>query len=143
MFKRKQREVVVDGDISVDDLRRIVQELDARQPITDEYEARTAHLGRNANGNQKGHLDGWLSQYDGPGAYDRKNPSSSGRSFYNHFRCAPGLLWLAEALGEDPQVLQVAVAAIDAAGPNPSSECAAFRRVVPWARIVELVSAHH
>jgi hypothetical protein len=78
MFRRKKRDVVVDGDISVDDLRRIVQQLDARQPITDEYEARTAHLGRNANGDQKSHLDGWLSEYNGPGAYDRRNPSNSG-----------------------------------------------------------------
>lgn len=140
MFRRKTQPVV-DGDISVDALRNIVQSLDERQPITDEYEARTASRGRYANSKQKAHLDGWLSEYDGPGAYSRKNPSTSGKTFYNHFRCAPGLLWLAEALGEDPMVLREAVAAIDAAGHNPSSECAAFRRAVPWSRIIALVEA--
>jgi hypothetical protein len=49
---------------------------------------------------QKEHWLGWLSEYDGPGAYSRK--SWSGRSaeyVYNHINCPPMLLWLAEAAG--------------------------------------------
>ncbi|WFN94108.1 hypothetical protein [Gordonia sihwensis] len=139
MFNRRDR--VAEGDISTVALRKLVQKLDARQPLTDEYEARTAAAGRNSNGNQKAHLDGWLGEYGSPGYYGRKSPSNSGKAFYNHFRCAPGLMWLAEGLGEDPVVLRQAIARVDGAFGNPSSEAAAFRAVVPWSRIVELVEA--
>ena len=80
-----------------------------------------------------------MSTRNAPGAYNRAHPSTSSKHFYNHFRCAAGLVWLAEALGEDELVLRAGVEAIRSAGPNPSSQCAAFRRVVPWARIVELL----
>ena len=125
-------------DIPVDVLRKIIRRLPEDQPVTDEFEfgAGTAWYR-----SQREHLDGWLSQYNGPGAYNRKKPSTSSRQFYNHFRCAAGLLWLAEALGEDPAVLRSAVKSVRAAGKNPSSQCAAFRRAVPWSRIVELVEA--
>ncbi|MFT3714786.1 MAG: hypothetical protein QM774_02235 [Gordonia sp. (in: high G+C Gram-positive bacteria)] len=139
MFKRKKRPEVRTGDITVDDLRSLVKELPAAQPITDEYEARTADLRRGFSGRQKEHLLGWLDEYNTSGAYGRKNPSTSGKAFYNHFRCEPGLLWLAEALGEDAGVLRAAVRRVEENGPNPSSECGAFRRDVPWARIVELI----
>lgn len=139
MFRRARKTIVVDGDVSTVDLRKIVGSLDLRQPVTDEYERRTSAAGRNANGNQKAHLDGWLAGYNSPGAYNRKNPSSSGKAFYNHFRCAPGLMWLAEALGEDPEVLRAATARVDESFGNPSSEAAAFRAVVPWRRIISLI----
>jgi len=51
------------------------------------------------------------------------------------------LLWLAEALGEERDVLERAIAAIRAAGPNRSSQCAAFRKVLPWSRIESLIEA--
>ncbi|MGP3707156.1 hypothetical protein, partial [Gordonia paraffinivorans] len=61
------------------------------------------------------------------------------KHFYNHLRCAAGLIWLAEALGEEVEVLNSGVEAVRNAGRNPSSQCAAFRRVVPWSRILDLV----
>lgn len=54
---------------------------------------------------QKEQLLGWLGEYDGPGAYARKNPGRDARFFYNDLRCVEGLIWRAEALGEDPQLL--------------------------------------
>ncbi|WP_163376953.1 hypothetical protein [Dietzia sp. Alg238-R159] len=50
---------------------------------------------------------------------------------------------MAEALGEEPEVVTSAVAAADAAGPNFTSQCAAIRRVVPWSRIEELIGLQH
>lgn len=126
-------------DIHVNDLRRLILRLPERQPLTDDYEAeRTVSVWYRS---QQEHLAGWLEEYNGPGAYNRKNPSISSKHFYNHLRCAPGLMWLAEALGEDPEVLRAGISDVRAAGPNPSSQCAAFRRSVPWPRIVELVEA--
>lgn len=88
---------------------------------------------------QKQHLEGWLAEYNGPGAYNRTTHDGTARDSYQRFRCVAGLLWLAEALGESPDVLRSAVADIDAAGANLSSQCAAFRRAVPWERIEDLL----
>jgi hypothetical protein len=139
MFRRSV--AIVDGDISVSDLRRVVKQLDTEQPLTDAYEMRTVGRGSGTYANQRQHLIGWLGEYNSTGYYNRKNPSTSGKTFYNHFRCAAGLVWLAEALGEDQEVLAGAIAVIEAGSSNPSSECAAFRRAVSWDRIVELVAA--
>lgn len=130
--------IVVDGDVHVDDLRALVESLPAAQPVTDQFER--DHPASTRYKDQREHLLGWLGEYNGPGAYGRKNPSTSGKHFYNHFRCAPGLLWLAEALGETEATLRCGVSRIEAAGRNPSSQCAAFRAEVPWSRIVDLVA---
>ncbi|WP_232715209.1 hypothetical protein [Gordonia metallireducens] len=134
---QRPKPVINDGDISVLALRDIVLRLPTAQPITDAFEA--GGNGRAWYTSQQEHLAGWLYGYNGPGAYNRANPSTSSKSFYNRFRCAAGLLWLAEALGEDEIQLRNGVNAIRNAGSNPSSQCGAFRKVVPWTRILELV----
>jgi hypothetical protein len=85
------------------------------------------------------HVTRWLEEYGGPGAYKRKTSGLDGRSFWNHFLCAPGLLWVAEALREDPETVQ---SAADAASvkTNVSSQCAAIRAIIPWKRIAELAT---
>ena len=89
---------------------------------------------------QREHLIGWFSQLAGPGAYDRKSKNLGAKHGYNHFQCAPGLLWLAEALGEDPSIVQRAAAEAGGIG-RPAAQCAAIRRIIPWQRIAELVSS--
>lgn len=118
---------------------RVVARLDPRQLLTDGFEGRpdTSHT---RYGSQREHLLGWLTEYGGPGAYRRKNPGRDARFFYSHFRCAPGLLYLAEALGEERDALRKAITAVESAPANPSSQCAAFRRHVPWTRIEELIA---
>lgn len=61
------------------------------------------------------------------------------RAAYNHLQCAPALLWLAEALGEDPAVINRAIDAVGAVARNGASQCGAVRREVPWGRIEQLV----
>lgn len=124
--------------MEISELRKTIARLPPRQPLTDAFECYPDTSSQRFS-SQKEHLLGWLAGYDGPGAYNRKNPGKDARFFYTHFRCAPGLLWLAEALGEDPATLADGIEQVKAARPNPSSQCAAFRRVVPWERIAELV----
>lgn len=82
---------------------------------------------------QREHLVGWLSDYQGPGAYSRKGgPNRDARFFWSHFQCAPGLFWLAEAAGVDRSLLEKAATASCNAGKYAAAQCAAFRRVVPW-----------
>lgn len=119
------------------ELRTIVGRLPEKLPLTDSFD-----VGRDRSlrwySSQREHLLGWLGEYDTPGAYGRKNPGQDAKFFYNHFRCAPGLLWLAEALGEHDEILKFAIRDMKDANLNPSSQCAAFRRAVPWDRIAEL-----
>ncbi len=94
---------------------------------------------------QKQHLTGWLKEYDGPGYYGRSRWTRSAEFVYNHFHCAPGLLWLAEAAGAPRFALVKGKAAVLEAGrnvgPNSAAGAAALRRVLPWAMVEALLRA--
>ncbi|MBQ7806350.1 hypothetical protein [Rhodococcus sp. (in: high G+C Gram-positive bacteria)] len=126
--------------MGITDLLAVMGRLSSAQPLTEAYE-----VGFAAHGvwysSQKEHLLGFWGEYNTPGAYNRKHTDRDAKFAYNHLRCPPGLLWLAEALGEERAVLERGIDAIKAAGPNLSSQCAAFRKVVPWSRIESLIEA--
>ncbi|MGC0366588.1 hypothetical protein ABH922_004572 [Rhodococcus sp. 27YEA15] len=126
--------------MEVAELLAVIEKLPAEQPVTDEFEGRGT-AGTVWYSSQKQHLLGFWGEYNTPGTYNRKYTTHDAKFAYNHLRCAPGLLWLAEALGEDRAVLERGVEAIVAAGPNGSSRCAAFRMVVPWSRIESLIDS--
>ncbi|MCK0517649.1 hypothetical protein [Williamsia sp. DF01-3] len=130
--------------MSAEQLRKIVVSLSERCPVTDDYERRHnlgAFGGHVWYKSQKEHVEGWLGQYNSPGFYNRQSFDRDARFFYTHFKCAAGLLWLAEALGEDPKTVGRAVSAVEAAGKNPASQCGALRRIISWQRIEELIEA--
>ncbi len=73
-------------------------------PITDSFEGALRKRERWGTKpvwyvSQKQHWLGWLSEYDSPGYYGRKNRGQSAGFAYNHIMCPPMLLWLAEASG--------------------------------------------
>jgi len=123
----------------------VIKRLPAAQPITDAYEIEMYGPGPYDvwYSSQKEHLVGWLSEIDGPGYYNRQSRDWKAKDSYTHFQCAEGLLWLAEALGENPVTLRAAVEAMKAAPPRGGSQCAALRRVIPWSRIEELLRTQH
>lgn len=105
-------------------------------PIALEYEAK--HLPRRGWWkHQREHLCNWFYELDTPGAYGRKSRNTAARGAYNRFQCAPGLLWLAEALGESTAVVRAAAEAAGGVG-RPATQCAAIRKVIPWRRIEQL-----
>jgi hypothetical protein len=115
---------------------RILLKADAHHPISDVYER--DHLpGKHWWSSQQEHLVAWLNEVDGPGAYDRVSRGLGARHAYMHFQCAPGLLWIAEALGENSVVVQHAAEVAAGVG-RPGTQCAAIRRVIPWERIETL-----
>lgn len=138
MVDRVTRDSAAPLDMTGKQFAEILRRLEPHLPISDKYER--DHLpGTHWWSSQREHLVGWLTELDGPGAYDRKSRGLGARHAYNHFQCAPGLLWIAEALGEDPDV--VAMAASEAQGSGrPASQCAAIRRTIPWERIAELAA---
>lgn len=133
--------------MKITDLLLVIDSLPAQQPLTDAYEkdcpAGSSQLRETWYAHQKEHLQGWLGEYGGPGAYGRACGSDDAKTFYNRFQCAPGLIWLAEALGEEPNVVREGIEAVRGAGPRLASQTGAFRAVVPWQRIEELAATRH
>ena len=90
---------------------------------------------------QKIHMISWLEwqTHTYKGAYGREKPNESARTMYNRFMNPGGLCWLADALGENEAVLmQATEAAKEAEKKEVRARCKAFRKVIPWERIMEL-----
>lgn len=85
---------------------------------------------------QKEHWLGWLSEYNGPGAYGRSEQSPRTAEYaYNHIQCAPMLFWLAEALDAKEHSLSAGFDAVLETPGNGARQCAALRRCIPWPEI--------
>ena len=118
------------------DLRRVIVLLDPSGPIHQKLDVDLATgKSRAWYTSQREHLLGWLAEYPGPGAYGRANSDRSAAFVYNHFQCAPGLAWLAEAAGIDAALVSAGCDAARAAGRCSAAQCGAFRRVVSWALV--------
>lgn len=86
---------------------------------------------------QKDHWLGWLDPTAGTGSYPRRTGNNvSARTVYNRIG-EPGMLWwLARAARVDQRLLDEANATMDPQKPL-SSQCAEFRRLVPWRTLAE------
>lgn len=128
--------------LSAKDFARILNRRRANYPTSDAYPPAPAPWAGTWYSSQKEHVVGWLNELDGPGAYGRKTRGLGAKHMYTHFQCAPGLLWVAEALGESAEVVRLAAdnaADVWTGGGRAASECAAIRRIIPWSRIAELL----
>jgi hypothetical protein len=110
-------------------LRRRIRHLPEAGPLSD---ALTVRLLRGKSPkdrcyryDQKEHWLGWL------GDYDRNRTAEFA---YNHIRCAPMLLWLAEASRMPKAVLRRAFKGAVSAR-SGSSACVSLRKVIPWSKI--------
>ena len=124
-------------DITVTKLAVVFELLDPLPPVTVELSPPTKR-----RPNQKAHMYWWfLSQKtEGNGGYSRIIENQSSQRTYNRLQTVPGMLWIAEALGEDEKKLREAFAASEAFEKrDPGKRCAAFRELIPWARIAELL----
>jgi hypothetical protein len=121
-------------------LIREIRKLKPQLRVTVEFERALFKRGfqdgsRGAYASQKEHWLGWLSEYDGPGFYDRKNaPPQAAKTIYNRIVCPPMLLWLAEASGIEKRTLSKAERAA-LYGKTFMAQSAAIRRIIPWENI--------
>lgn len=126
-------------DIDVMAFARYLSFLEPMPPIT-----KTLDQWGSSYPSQKIHVCDWLSHQSmegGKGAYSRAKANCSAKAMYNRFLNPGGLLWIAEALGEGERVLRAAVeAAIRAEAVDYRARCKAFRSVLPWGRIMELLA---
>lgn len=93
--------------------------------------------GYNQYTTQKDHWLGWLNPAAGTGSYPRRTGGHvSAKTVYNRIGEPKMLWWLATAAGVDQGLLDEAKARVDTQKPL-SSQCADFRKVVPWRTLVE------
>jgi hypothetical protein len=115
-----------------------IKKLKAKPLAAAQYERELVARGIwSANGvwytSQKEHWLGWLSEYDGPGAYDRKTWRGRSAEFvYNHIQSPSMLVWLAEAVGVSKAKLQLARRSALSGPHNKASHCAMLRAIIPW-----------
>jgi hypothetical protein len=132
-------------DFHVDEFVQLLSAQVADQPMTTAFEdawARAMQKSASDSGrwrhNQKEHVLTWFASQvtRGGGAYSRQTPNTSARTTYNRLMNPAMILWIAEALGEDTEVVQEAG---EKALAVPSrSRAGAARKVLPWSRIVAL-----
>ena len=91
---------------------------------------------------QKAHVFGWFADQDtlGYGAYSRQQGNTSVRRAYNRLLNPGMLIWIAGALGADEGLIEKAAeAAIEAEKQDYRKRCAAFRAVIPFDTVSELL----
>jgi hypothetical protein len=124
------------------ELARKIRKLRPKPPITADFElalSKTQSMGRVWYNSQKEHWLGWLSEYDGPGHYGRKNWHRSAKFVYNYINCPPMVLWLGEASGIPKRtVIQAKQGALSAL-PSNAAQCAVIRKIIPWEVIEVLI----
>ncbi|WP_194460757.1 hypothetical protein [Bradyrhizobium sp. CCBAU 53421] len=74
---------------------------------------------------------GWLDEYLGPGYYNRQTLIDDARHVYQHLNNGRMMVWLNEAAGEDPRIIEAAIIAMDSGEPA-QREAMYARRVLPW-----------
>jgi len=123
-------------------LRLRIRELPAHPPITTAFGSALDKRGPWSGGqysSQKQHWLGWLSAYDGPGYYGRKNWNRSAEFAYNHIVCPPMVLWLGEAAGIPKSIVEKAKRSALRAGPHFPAQCGAIRKIISWQMIEVLL----
>lgn len=87
---------------------------------------------------QQEHMVSWFSAQatHGEGAFTRGEKNFSAKKTYNRLQCPEGLVWIAEALGADTELLEQV--AQDALEVSRRSRSAYVRKHVPWAMVAEL-----
>lgn len=81
---------------------------------------------------QKEHWLGWLSEYNGSGAYGRKiDKSRDAKYAYNHIVNYKMLIWVIKAAGVDRTLVKKALSVIDERR-TYQENAGAIRKIVPW-----------
>ena len=126
------------SDITVEKFAAILEYLDPKPETTKALD----RWGVKHYPIQKAHMVLWFLSQEGTGGkgYTRTRGNSSSMEAYNRLLNVGALIWMADALGESPEAIQRATsAAIEAETIDYRRRCSAFREVIPWARIDELI----
>lgn len=81
----------------------------------------------------------WLREYHTPGFYQRTNSDRDARFIWGHIQNLGMVLWLAEAAGTAPDLVEGARLRSVSAGGNSARRCSAARHVLPWLPLASLI----
>lgn len=131
------------ADIDTVELALMFATLEVEQPITNRYMTlydQQRGITRPLQDQREHMLNWFISQKSlGSGPYSRKQPNHSAKTTYNRLLTAPGLLWIAEAMGQCEDILLAACDEILGYS-LPAKICGTLRRATPWSRIYELAA---
>ncbi|TKV78003.1 hypothetical protein FDV58_27775 [Bradyrhizobium elkanii] len=117
---------------SIRELLRAVRRLPATTPQAD-------RLFKSGYDTHQDHWTAWLEQYDGPGYYGRSNWDRDARYVYQHLNCGPMMVWLNEAAGEDPALIERTIREMRRGGSRAQTEAKIVRQFLPWERAAWLL----
>ena len=126
------------NDIDVMTFAGMLLFLEPHPPVTEELDSWGCSYS-----SEKAHMCGWFASQttNGGGSYTRNEPNRSARATYNRLLAPGAMLWIAEVLGENSEQLRTAVqAAKEAEKKNWRARASAFREVIPFERIWELLN---
>ncbi|MEW6903265.1 hypothetical protein V3M63_06655 [Trueperella pyogenes] len=125
-------------DFDVRDFARILRKLPAHLPISDSFEAADPQKKELWWTSQREHMVRWFEKQPttGEGKFTRKTPNYSAKKAYVNLKHTEGYIWMAEALGVDPALVQEAA---DKALELPRGQRWTFVRnnYLPWSLITE------
>lgn len=110
---------------SIRELLTAVRRLPATMPDSD-------RLSKGSYASHKEHWIGWLSEYDGPGFYDRSNWKVDARTVYQRLNNGHMIVWLNEAAGEDPSLIRRTIREMKQGGPRKQTIAKIARSFLPW-----------
>ncbi len=123
----------------VEDFVRVLKALEEHLPLSDQYERDRPQVRGVWWTSQREHMVRWFGNQEtlGTGPFSRQVANTSAKTTYNRLLCPAAFVWMAEALGEHPSVVQ---AAADTARhePNARRRPGLLRAHLPWRRIAEL-----
>ena len=134
-MKRGQKKMQT-TDINVRQFAEMLRYLDPHPPMTEEL-----HCWKKPYSSEKEHMYYWFRGQitNGSGSYGRDEPNNSARTTYNRLLAPGAMLWIAEVLGETPELLNAAVqAAKKAEEVHWRARGNGFRDVIPFDRVYEL-----
>ncbi|MDO5025909.1 MAG: hypothetical protein Q4E03_05270 [Trueperella sp.] len=125
-------------DMDVLDFAKIVSLLPPYLPITDDFIAQISGTDERPERSEREHMVGWYQGQatTGSGQYTRNVPNRSAKRAYNRLLNPASVLWIAEAVGVDEQLVREA-AAKALAEPAWRSRPRVAREVLPWELVFE------
>ncbi|MSS84773.1 hypothetical protein FYJ24_08355 [Actinomycetaceae bacterium WB03_NA08] len=128
-------------DFDVREFARLLSTLPAHLPISDAMEQADPQKKGRWWSSQREHMSSWFDSQatTGSGSFTRQKPNMSARTTYNMLQHPEGLVWIAEALGVDTQLVQQV--ANDALAINRRSRSKFVRQHLPWDMIAGLAKS--
>lgn len=121
------------ADVRCEDFSRILASKEAHYPCSDRYIAEVHDSPDKTGKDEREHMVAWfhLNETKGSGSYSRNKPNTSARRCYNSLMNAASLLWIAEAVGVNEDIVEQAFEAAREAG-DYRKACGAIRRIITW-----------